>query len=436
MKRRIWILIALSALLWAKPAAASPSRIVVRTNGGLLGIRSVCALVGCNVINSLDNSLNQLFLVTAPSSVDPNILLSLLRNAPGVVDAELDQLLDVVGGLAHVTTPPRGLWDRSPVNYYGSVVWNGYANQPASEIVRLSETQNAYHVEGAGIVADIDTGADFNHPALRNVLLPGYDFTRNQPYGSETADLPASTYSGNGEPGQVNQSTVAVLDQSTVAVLDSNDQYAAFGHGTMVVGVIHLVAPKALVMPLKAFHANGTGYLSDVLRAVYYAVQNRAKVINMSFDFPSYSPELTRAINYASRAGVICVASAGNDGKDELVYPAALTNTVMGIASTSDLDTRSSFSNYGQDIVWVAAPGEAIITTYPFGTYAAGWGTSFSAPFVSGGAALLLNVRGQCNQYQAAQALAHAKHLSPDLGHGRLDLFQAVGAWRATFGLH
>ena len=140
-------------------------------------------------------------------------------------------------------------------------------------------------------------------------------------------------------------------------------------------------------------------------------------------------------MNYANRAGVICVASAGNDGKDELVYPAGLTNLVMGIASTSDADTRSSFSNYGQDIVWVAAPGEAIITTYPFSTYAAGSGTSFSAPFVSGGAALLLSVRMNCNQYQASQAFAHAKLLSPDLGHGRLDLYEAVSAWRKAAGL-
>jgi subtilisin family serine protease len=436
MKRRVWILIALLTLLWVKPAAAAtPNRLIVRTSGGLLGLQSVCALLGCNVLNGLDGAVNQLFLVAIPNGVDPNILLSLLRAAPGVVDAELDQLLGIVGGQARASTPPAGLWDRSPVSYYGSTVWNGYVNQPAAGIVRLAETQGTYHVTGTGIVADIDTGVDFTHPALQHVLLPGYDFTRNQPYGSELADAPASTNSGNGQPGQVNQSTVAVLDQSTVAVLDSNNRYAAFGHGTMVLGIIHLVAPKALLMPLKAFHPDGTGYLSDVLRAVYYGVQNHAKVINMSFDFPSYSPELAKSMNYANRAGVICVASAGNDGKDELVYPAAFTNLVMGIASTSDWDTRSSFSNYGQDIVWMAAPGEAIVTTYPFGSYAAGWGTSFSSPFVSGGVALLLS-EGNANQYQAAQALAHAKYLSPDLGHGRLDLYQAVSARRAALGLH
>src|SRR5207245_414887 len=277
-----------------------------------------------------------------------------------------------------------------------------------------------------------DTGVDPNHPALRNVLLPGYDFTRNQPGGSEMRDVPPFPYSGHGQPARVNQSTAAVLVQSTAAVLDTNVQYAAFGHGTMVVGIIHLVAPRALVMPLKAFHSDGTGYLSDILRAVYYAVQNKAKVINMSFDFTTYSKELARSMNYANRAGVICVASAGNEGKDHLVYPAALSHLVMGIASTSDEDTRSSFSNYGEDLIWVAAPGEAIITTYPFGTYAAGWGTSFSAPFVSGGASLLLNMQANTNEPQAARAVAHAVPVGAQMGHGRLDLVQALGAAPAS----
>jgi hypothetical protein len=435
MKRAIWIVIMLVLLLGAKPAKAADNRFIVRTTGGLPLIQGVCALLGCNVVYGLDGSLNQLFLVTAPSSIDPNALLAILQSQLGVVAVELDRLVGLGAGLAEASAPPAGLWNSSPVNYYGATVWAGYVNQPAAGIVRVSDTQKAFNVAGAGIVADIDTGVDPNHPALRNVLLPGYDFTRNQPGGSEMRDVPAFAYSGQGQPAQVNQSTAAVLDQSTAAVLDTNVQYAAFGHGTMVVGIIHLVAPHALIMPLKAFHSDGTGYVSDILRAIYYAVQNKAKVINMSFDFTTYSKELARSMNYANRAGVICVASAGNDGKDELVYPAGLTNLVMGIASTSDADSRSSFSNYGQDIVWVAAPGEAIITTYPFSTYAAGSGTSFSAPLVSGGAALLLSVQMNCNQYQASQAIAHAKLLSPDLGHGRLDLYQAVSAWRKAVGL-
>src|SRR6184192_4105229 len=151
----------------------------------------------------------------------------------------------------------------------------------------------------------------------------------------------------------------------------------------------------------------------------------------MSFDTQTSSRELKTALNYANKRNVICVASAGNKAQSApplTVYPAEWQNDVMGVASTSDQDTRSSFSNYGNAIVWVAAPGEAIISTYPFGTYAAGWGTSFSAPFVSGAAALLRNRRSNINEARAAAAVAHAVPIGPDMGHGRLDLVQALRA--------
>jgi subtilisin family serine protease len=241
---------------------------------------------------------------------------------------------------------------------------------------------------------------------------------------------PAPPPCPNCQPAIVNQSTAAVLDQSTAAVLDGNLQYAAFGHGTMVMGIIHLVAPRARLLPLKAFHSDGTGFLSDVLRAIYYAVQNNANVINMSFDFNTSSAELTNALDYANQLNIVCVASSGNDGQGPptLVYPAAVQSDVMGVASTSDLDTRSTFSNYGDAIVWVAAPGEAIVTTYPFITYASGWGTSFSAPFVAGGAALMRNLRTDINESLAASAMAHAQFVGPMMGNGRLDLLMSLAA--------
>src|SRR5207248_5004656 len=157
------------------------------------------------------------------------------------------------------------------------------------------------------------------------VLLPGYDFTRNQPGGSEMTDYTGSPPPPNtANVAQVNQSTAAVLDQSTAAVLDT-PQYSAFGHGTMVMGVIHLVAPTAQLLPLKAFKSDGTGSLSDILQAIYYAVQNNAKVINMSFDTNTSSQELEKALDYANQNNVICATSAGNEGQAApplTVYPA------------------------------------------------------------------------------------------------------------------
>jgi hypothetical protein len=350
-------------------------------------------------------------------------LLNLLGGITGILDAEPDQLL-TLNSVNQAGTPPPGLSDTTPVSYYGSTVWDGYVNQPAAQIVGLSQA-HATQFTGRGIVADIDTGVDPNHPALQPFLLPGYDFTRNQPGGSVMTDFTGTPPSGTSTNiAVVNQSTAAVLDQSTAAVLDCNQQtpcqYAAFGHGTMVMGIIHLVAPQAQLLPLKSFSSDGTGDLSNILAAVYYGVQHGANVINMSFDMTSNSLEFSKAMDYANQNGVICAASAGNDGLKEIVYPAAFQNDVMGVASTSNTDTRSSFSNYGN------APGEAIISPYPFGTYAAGWGTSFSAPFVSGAAALLLNMDATTNQSKAAAAVAHAVPVGADMGNGRLDLVQAL----------
>jgi subtilisin family serine protease len=193
----------------------------------------------------------------------------------------------------------------------------------------------------------------------------------------------------------------------------------------MVAGVIHLVAPTAMLMPLKAFHSDGTGYTSDILRGIYYAVQNHAQIINMSFDFTSYSGEVARAIAYAQNHAVTCVASAGNEGSSHIVYPAGLSR-VMGVASTNDFDQPSSFSNFGPQDVWVAAPGEDIISTYPFKTYASESGTSFSAPLVSGTVALLLDVNPEAAPFDLASAIGHAKPLSPSMGHGRLDVYAAL----------
>jgi subtilisin family serine protease len=109
-----------------------------------------------------------------------------------------------------------------------------------------------------------------------------------------------------------------------------------------------------------------------------------------------------------------------------------LSGYVMGIASTTNWDARSSFSNYGSADVWIAAPGEYVISTFPGGSYAAASGTSFSSPLVAGTASLLLNAKSGLNQSQAASALSHGRLLTPDLNHGRLDAYQAISAWKSA----
>lgn len=434
MKRRTTIIFAMIVLMLvcSKPAAAQ-NRYIVQTNGGLSSVLNLCNLLGCQVQGALDGQIGKTFLVTSTGNLLANLVngtLNLVESLLGIVSVEPDNLLGMP--LPALPGIPWGLSDTAPVNYYGAVVWHGYAAQPAAQIIRLQDAQNGFGISGTGIVALIDTGVDPNHPVLSPVLLQGYDFTRNQPGASEWLDVTETTDDNQGQSQQagfVQQSTAAVLDQSTAAVLDGSP-YVAFGHGTMTSGLVHLVAPKAKILPLKAFSANGTGYLSNIVAALYYAVQNHANVVNMSFDLSSSSPSLQQAISNANKAGVVLVAAAGNEDTSARVYPAAMGGAVVGIASTTDWDSRSSFSNYGSADVWIAAPGENIISTYPGGTYGSESGTSFSSPLVAGTVALLLSAKQSgFSQSHVANALANAQLLTPDLNHGRLNVYQAVSAW-------
>jgi thermitase len=214
---------------------------------------------------------------------------------------------------------------------------------------------------GTGVtVALLDTGADLTHPDLIGHLIAGYNFVANT---SDPSDVPDSS-------------------------IDANDP-SAVGHGTFNAGIIANVAPCAQIMPLKVLNGAGNGYLSDVLNAIHWAIDHHANVINMSFSSNQPSDLLNEAIDRAYDAGIVVVASAGNDSTGAPYYPAAC-NHVLGVASVEADDTLSSFSNYGSSISFVA-PGDGIRSAFWDGTYAVGAGTSFAAPFVTGLAALLFS---------------------------------------------
>lgn len=438
MKHTLLILAALVATLTVGtlPARAQ-NRYIVRTKGGLGSVLKLCLSANCQVQGSLDGNINKTFLVISSENLLANLvgfLGNLLEQLLGIESVEADHLLPLPS--TSLSTIPPGLSDTTPVDYFGAVVPHGYAAQPAAQIIRLSDAQAGFNVSGSGIVAVIDTGVDVNHPVLYPVLLPGYDFTRNQPGASEWLDVPqlngqtVRSNSSSNQPVLVQQSSAAILDQSSAAILDNGDgSYIDFGHGTMTTGLVRLAAPTAKILPLKAFSANGTGYLSNIIAALYYAVANNANIVNMSFDIPTQSPGLNAAVSHANQQGLILVAAAGNESTSSPVYPAACNPNVMGVASTTDYDTLSSFSNYGVIDVWIAAPGEYVISTYPGGTFAASSGTSFSSPLVAGSADLLMSAQPGLNQANAASALAHAVKLTPNLNNGRLDVYQALSAW-------
>lgn len=440
LSRVISTLLLAVVMLGMTPArAAAEDRLIVRA-GGLLGglpvVQSACRILGCNVLYALDGTVNNVLLVAVPDVLDTQLLMQLLSLVPGIVDVEIDQVVytEATGG----TSAPPALLDKTSIDYYGTTVRRGYVQQPAFDILGLEEAHQRYGLTGRGVtVAVIDTGVDTTHPVLKPSLLPGYDFTRNREGAAEQGDISQSTMAilDQGQPGFVNQSTMAILDQSTMAILDGRPEYSAFGHGTIVAGVIHLAAPRAKILPIKAFRADGSGYLSDVLRALYYASSKSAKVINMSFSFTVKSRELERTLAYVTSKGAIALSSAGNDGRKTNVYPASYS-TVMGVASTTNWDTLSEFSNFGTTVAWIAAPGEAVVSTYPFNTYAAAWGTSFSTPFAAGVAAMLAEGTLAITNQQAADAAGTGVvWVSWEITKGRLNAPAAIRAARNPLSL-
>jgi len=408
-------------------AGTARDRYVVRTvPAPSKSIWNLASQYGSTVEKTLKNSGgDHVYVLSVPlESVES------LKNDNDVQTAEPDLDVSVPRLTAQTDRVSRPQNAGQYVSFFGTSAWSPYVDQPAASIIRIGESRG--YATGAGIVAVIDTGADISHPVLSPALISGWDFTRNIPGGDEGAD--------------VNQEVTPILDQEVTPILDSNGTIifdpeivwerqevtpildsripAALGHGTMTAGIIHLVAPTTWIMPLKAFRSDGTGSLSDVIAAIYWAVDHGAGIISMSFDVDVSIEELKKAINYANSRQVILVASAGNYGEPVVVYPAGY-NQVIGVASTTNSDARSSFSNYGSAVM-LAAPGEAIVSTYPHNRYAMGWGTSFSAPMVAGAAALLLQLDGQINSQKVTQSLNQAAPVfSPGLGAGRLDLVRA-----------
>ena len=252
----------------------------------------------------------------------------------------------------------------------GVEVPESYARQPALAIVEADKVR-AISTGAATRVVTIDTGVDFNHPALRPWLDAGADLVNGRS---------ASEYDGLA-PSDFGQKTAAPT---------------AFGHGTLVAGVIHLVAPNAKIVPIKAFDAYGHTTMFTVIQAVYRALELNADVINMSFSTSENSVILRDAINKAHAAGLSVVSSMGNGGKYlDSVYPAAFTG-VYGVAATDAQDHLALFSNYGK-VASISAPGANVISTAPGGRYAAVSGTSFSAPLVSGAISLLASLQNRGN---------------------------------------
>ncbi|MFD2116101.1 S8 family peptidase [Paenibacillus yanchengensis] len=201
------------------------------------------------------------------------------------------------------------------------------------------------------------------------------------------------------------------------------------GHGTHVAGIIGATVNNKegvagvswynKIMPIKVLDDSGAGSSYSVAQGVIWAVDQGAKVINMSLGNYANSQFLHDAIKYAYAQDVVLIAASGNDNTVRPGYPAAYPE-VFAVAATNSQKERAPFSNYG-DYIDVAAPGESIASTYPGHQYAALSGTSMATPHVSALAGLIRSVNPDLSNEEVMNII---RNTSIDLGNpGKDDYF-------------
>ena len=286
---------------------------------------------------------------------------------------------------------------------------------------------------GAGVrIAVVDTGIWYHHPDLSN-----------------NVDLSAS----------------ATFVPGTTGFLDDH------GHGTHVAGIIAAadnnwgimgVAPNATLIAVKVLSESGAGNLSWIVAGIRHAVNQDADIINLSMGYylkkngepPFYTAReaamlrkmVRKVIDWASSQGVLVVNSAGNGGMNMdkagniISIPTEVGNGIIvsatGPCGLQEFDTPASYTNYGNSLVWVSAPG-GDFRNYPysgwwydmvFSTTIDGWvwssGTSSAASIVSGVAALVLEKYGPMS---VAQLKNHLANTADDLGKPGKDAYYGNG---------
>jgi hypothetical protein len=236
-----------------------------------------------------------------------------------------------------------------------------------------------------------------------------------------------------------------------------------YGHGTHVAAIIassydnHFraagMAYACSIMPVRVLGSDGTGTASTVASGIYYAVDNGARVINLSLASPRHSKAVGDAVKYAYESGVLCIAAAGNEGSDPgypggMDCPADEGIYVLAVGATDYRDTRAHYSNYGSGLDLVAPGGDLTrddngdgygdgIPQESYrvaGNHQSGYelvwgeGTSMSAPQVSATAALMLSMDSKLTPVEIAGIITdNCMDLgSPGwdqyYGHGLLDI--------------
>ncbi len=298
--------------------------------------------------------------------------------------------------------------------------------EPFMHLERVKASESWTKATGMGkVIAVLDTGLNYNHPAIKFNLAINSD------------ELEADRVGDDDENG---------FDDDLVGwdfVNGDNKPFDDEGHGSHVAGLAasHIIglAKDAKILPIKVLNGAGGGDTGSIIAGIYYAVDNGADVINASLQrLNTQIPELREAIRYAHDNNVVFVSSAGNDNLDlslpeNSIFPGELDiPNVINVAAVGATSGLASYSNYGVMETDVAAPGgdrgRPIYSLAPFNPrgqeFVGSGGTSMAAPIVAGIVAQVLEVNPNLTPVEIKVLLMESGEEKPALqdfvGSGKL----------------